>query len=138
MMSTTRSRASRLPAEPILSVSLDGDGGTCVLSLAGQLDSGSAIGLQTQFDQLQSMSFDGVVIDAERLTSVDAVGASLLRNLCRYVSAKGQAVWIKMRGQTVGDGSLGAAELRLERLCQQGSRRRPALSSTALLTTRTL
>ena len=111
----------KMPVEPTLSVGLEGDGGTCVLSLSGQLNSRSAIGLQTQVDQLHSIDFDGVVIDAAQLTSVDAVGMSILRNLCRYAAAKGRAVRVKLRGpgQTLGDGSLAAAERRLDQLLQQ-------------------
>jgi ABC-type transporter Mla MlaB component len=109
-------RRSLLPGTPILSVLLKGDNGVCTLALWGRLESRSAIGLQTEIDQLEYMSFDEMVIDVERLTGIDKTGASLLRSLCRYVSGKGRRVRFVGTDVERGDGSLAAAERVVEQL----------------------
>jgi anti-anti-sigma factor len=86
--------ASLMPGGPILVVRVNDDGGTCVLSLSGHLDSRSVIGLEAQLDQLRSLAFDELVIDIEKLRSIDAAGFASLVRICRYVTASGREVRI--------------------------------------------
>jgi ABC-type transporter Mla MlaB component len=68
--------------------------GTFVLGIAGHLDSRSLIGLEAQLDQLKCLAFDEVVIDIEKLRSIDATGFASLVRLCRHVASRGREVRI--------------------------------------------
>ena len=72
-----------------LTVTLAVKGATCVLSLRGALTGSSAAALETQIDQLGSISCRNVVLDLSALDNVDAIGTGILFGLQHYVRGRG-------------------------------------------------
>jgi anti-anti-sigma factor len=72
-----------------LTVTLAVKGATCVLSLRGALTGSSAAALETQIDQLGSISCRDVVLDLSALDDVDAIGTGILFGLQHYVRGRG-------------------------------------------------
>ncbi len=72
-----------------LTVTLAVTGSACVLSLRGALTGSSAAALETQIDQLGSISCQNVVLDLSALDDIDAIGTGILFGLQHYVRGRG-------------------------------------------------
>jgi len=72
-----------------LRVELRIEGQTCTIILSGDLCGTSISALETQVDQLGSSPWTEVIVDLERLATIDGIGANVLVGLNYYIDARG-------------------------------------------------
>lgn len=78
-----------------LTASLYEAGSVTILSLAGALESGSLAAMDAQVDQILCTDCQQLVVEASRLTSVDAAGVGALVELAATMAGRGGQLRIR-------------------------------------------